>query len=108
MKQCELKIHNGTISVLSVANIMYICKKYVPKDSLTTVIKSILKIFDVRELTRNDISKALSLNVPDFEDALQILSAIKAKADYIVTRDLDHFKNSPVPPISPEEFLALI
>lgn len=31
--------------------------------------------------------------------------AKRANADYIITRDIEHFKNSPVAPISPDDFL---
>jgi len=42
----------------------------------------------------------------DFEDAVIASAAEAAECMWIVTRDLDDFSNSPVTPITPEEFLT--
>jgi predicted nucleic acid-binding protein len=49
---------------------------------------------------------ARNLGLPDFEDALQAAAAAACGADWIVTRDCNGFTNSPVPAITPEDFLA--
>ncbi len=51
---------------------------------------------------------ALNSPISDFEDAIQIASAINANLDAIVTRNLSDYKNSPVPVYSPSDFLALL
>ena len=48
---------------------------------------------------------AASLDFSDYEDAVQASTAERIKAEYIVTRNLKDYKNSTVPPITPEEFL---
>ena len=50
--------------------------------------------------------EARAMRLPDFEDALQAASARACGADWILTRNADDFQNSPVPTISPAEFLA--
>jgi predicted nucleic acid-binding protein len=107
LKQCEIKMHNGYISVLSIANIVYICKKYVPKEKLYEAINKIMKILNIASLTEKDLLKALSMQISDYEDALQILAAIKSNAQYIITRNVNDFKNSPIPAIMPIDFLEL-
>lgn len=42
----------------------------------------------------------------DFEDNLQVASAVEAKLDSIVTRDPRGFAGSPVPILTPAELLA--
>ena len=42
----------------------------------------------------------------DFEDNLQVASAVEAKLDAIVTRDPKDFAGSPLPVLTPTEFLA--
>jgi len=43
----------------------------------------------------------------DYEDALLAHCAKRVKADYIITRNIVDFKNSPVLPITPTDFLLL-
>jgi hypothetical protein len=43
-----------------------------------------------------------------FEDAVVAAIAQREKADFIVTRNGRHFRNSPVPAVSPADFLALL
>lgn len=50
--------------------------------------------------------EARTMGLPDFEDALQAASAKACGADWILTRNANDFRNSPVPTISPEEFLT--
>ena len=42
----------------------------------------------------------------DFEDAMVAAAAVSAGCDVIVTRNAGHFTGSPVPAVSPEEFVA--
>jgi predicted nucleic acid-binding protein len=42
----------------------------------------------------------------DFEDNLQVASAVEAKLEAIVTRDPNGFAGSPLPVLTPTEFLA--
>lgn len=52
-----------------------------------------------------DVMRALSLGLPDFEDALQVAAALRCKADVIVTNNTKHFINSPISVLSVSEFL---
>jgi hypothetical protein len=51
------------------------------------------------------LQRALQMEIPDFEDAIQSASAIADKLDFIVTRDVKDFANSPVRALSPVEFV---
>ena len=106
-KMCEVGKDKGFISALSLANIMYICRKALSKDALQNAMQSLMQIFDVIPLTQKEIGKALSMDFSDYEDALQTLSAQNIKADYIITRNIKDFINSPIPAITPENFLQL-
>ena len=44
----------------------------------------------------------------DFEDNLQVASAVEAKLEAIVTRNPKDFAGSPVPVLTPTELLALL
>jgi hypothetical protein len=47
-------------------------------------------------------------SIDDIEDCLQVECAFAVNADYIITHDMGDFENSPIPVISPEDFLKLL
>ena len=53
-----------------------------------------------------EAQRARSLGFSDFEDAMQAASAEACGADWIITRDGTGFTSSPVPAISPLDFLS--
>ena len=54
---------------------------------------------------KSTIKAACASSVEDFEDAVVDETALSARCDFIVTRDIRHFALSRVKAISPEEFL---
>jgi hypothetical protein len=54
------------------------------------------------------LSHALSLGWREFEDAVQSVSATKAGADYIVSRDPKDFRDSTIPVRDPAFILPLL
>ncbi|MCL2480857.1 MAG: PIN domain-containing protein [Spirochaetaceae bacterium] len=70
------------------------------------IISQILKIFDVLEINKTILEKAVVSNIADFEDAVIVESAKEKKIDYIITRNIKDFKNSSIPAILPEEYLT--
>ena len=103
LKLCETKKLEGYLSAISVPNIAYILRKELSIEKLKTVIVKLNIIFSIVELKTNDLILATNLNFKDYEDALQSVCAKRIKADYIVTRNIKDFKNSPVKAVTPEE-----
>ena len=68
-------------------------------------ILSLKALIIICDTTALDINTALTLNMPDFEDAVIAAIAKREKADYIVTRNEADYTDSPVPAISPNRFL---
>lgn len=104
-KLCETQQIKGYISALSVPNIVYILRKELAAVKIKKIIQILSLIFTIKELTTADLIAAADMNFKDYEDALQSVAAAKIKADYIVTRNIKDFINSPVPAITPTEFL---
>jgi hypothetical protein len=44
----------------------------------------------------------------DFEDAVQMMAAVQADAQYLVTRNVQDYKAGPLPALQPVELLALV
>jgi len=92
----------------SVSNVAYILSKGAKKKFSLNAITMISKFSDVPPGTNAQIDRALELDFTDFEDALQVAVAELAQVDFIVTRNQDDFKKSPIPVLSPEEALEMI
>jgi hypothetical protein len=54
------------------------------------------------------IEGALNLPYRDFEDAVQMMAAVQAGAQYLVTRNIRDYKAGPLPALQPAELLALV
>ena len=75
------------------------------KETAVFALTSLLESFAVAAVDDTVIRKALSWGWPDFEDAVQMAAA--ENIDYLVTRNVNDFRNGPVPVIQPAAFLAL-
>jgi predicted nucleic acid-binding protein len=69
-------------------------------------LKKLLQLVEVPAAGTRDASRALDSPMPDLEDAFQVAAALVWEADFIVTRNLNDYRKSPVPALSPAQFLA--
>jgi hypothetical protein len=98
----------GFLTAKSMTDIFYVAHRlYHDKDKCRASINSLLLIFGLLDTTGFDIRAALNSPMPDFEDAVLAFDAASNHMDYIVTRNKKDFESSPVPAITPEEFLSL-
>ncbi len=107
-KLCEIKKIDGYISALSVPNIVYIMRKELDSAKIREILEKFSLIFKITDLKAEDIKKAANLDFKDFEDALQSICAKRIKANYIVTRNIKDYSNSPITAIKPSELLERI
>jgi len=73
----------------------------------TKIISRILQIFDVIEINKTILERAVLSNITDFEDAVIVESAKEKKIGHIITRNIKDFKSSSIPAMLPEAYLAL-
>ena len=91
------------ISILSAVNVLYVLKKCTPSLKASDV----PKLFQILPMDYKQYLDAQSLDIADFEDALQIECARKNNCKVIVSRDshmIDKAYKSPII-LSPEEFI---
>ena len=101
--------YDGYITANSITDIFYIQNRfYHDKAKTKQAVANLLKLFDVLDTTATDCHSAIRSNIPDFEDAVLVESAIREDMDAIVTRNTKDFKGSPVKVYTPAEFLALL
>jgi predicted nucleic acid-binding protein len=61
----------------------------------------------VASAQHSHVLNAFAFSMADFEDALQASVAESVSADWVLTRNTKDFEGSPVPAISPTQFLNL-
>lgn len=99
----------ASITANTVTDIYYLTKKYLLNhEAVKNALLSLFDILEVVDVTKVDCIKAFDLQMNDFEDALLAHCAKRVKADYIITRNVKDFKNSPVKTIAPKDFLSLL
>lgn len=98
----------GWISWHTLSNLYYLGERFVGHTAALRVIDQILETFKVATVGTQDALGARRLPMKDFEDALQAASALAAKVDHILTRNTRDFRSSPVPAVSPTQFLQKV
>lgn len=85
-------------------------KRYLPDgNERRNKLIEISEILGIIDLDRAMVIKALrNYEFHDFEDCLQAECALKANADYIITRNVKDFAKSSVKAVEPEEFIRLL
>jgi predicted nucleic acid-binding protein len=98
----------GYVSALTPPILYFFRTHYHTEAEARRLTRTILRRFRVVSLTPRILTAAYASVMPDFEDAIQYESARAARADYVGTRNLQHFTLSDVPAISPEDFLQML
>ncbi|MBI3301208.1 MAG: PIN domain-containing protein [Deltaproteobacteria bacterium] len=81
---------------------------YLVRPDAREFIRDLLQFVEVAPVGTSQALQAVSFPMKDFEDALQASAALSFGASYIVTRNLVHYKRSPVPALSPTQFLMKV
>ena len=104
---CESRVVKGFVSAISINNMYYIIRKRVTSEMALEYVRLVLNVFSIVPLDESILRIAMDLPQKDFEDAIQLFSAIQIKADCIVTRDRMHFSGDYMPVMSPAEYRDL-
>jgi predicted nucleic acid-binding protein len=96
------------VAAFSLPTIFYVVRRQNDLADAHEAVRVCLETFEVVSVGRSTLELARQQAPSDYEDALQIASAIEVGADAIVTRDPSGFMQSSVPAISPAELLKQI
>lgn len=104
---CDRANFSGTIAWHTLSNVFYLVRGH-SKSTATAVrfIVDLLAWADVAVTSKADAVWAVQSGLKDFEDALQLASAMSCSADALVTRNTGDFKSAAIPVMTPEELLA--
>jgi predicted nucleic acid-binding protein len=100
---------NIYLSPISYSNIYYILRKKCSHREMISLLKDLKAILKTIDVTGQIIQEALESTLKDFEDAIQLNTALSnKKIQAIVTRDPKGFKNGDIAFLTPKEAIAII
>lgn len=70
-------------------------------------ILNIVKYITVIAINHQNVLDSLRSKFSDFEDALQHSSAVENQCEYIITRNIEDYKNAKIKVLLPEEFIGM-
>ena len=101
---CELGSVEGYISAITVNNVSYIARKLKSDTTAMIAVRGLLNIFKVVPLDAKILKLAADFHDRDYEDDIQLQSAIAAGCSHLFTRDLTHFHTSALAVLPPSAF----
>lgn len=97
----------GYVSSLTMALVYFDRRRAFTEQESRLAVSRLMARFHVVALSKPIIHWALAHPCPEFEDNIQLVSALKVKADYLITRNKRHYRQEEMPVLDPEEFIAL-
>ncbi|MGI8436719.1 MAG: type II toxin-antitoxin system VapC family toxin [Chthoniobacterales bacterium] len=105
LRWCQSSHHSTVLAWHTLSNLYYLLRPTKGDKEARTFITGLLVFSEVAATSRESARQALALAMHDFEDALQVAAATVADAQFIVTRNVRDYRGSPVPAITPHDFI---
>lgn len=96
----------AAVSAISLNNIFFIVRKLASPTAAYTAVRTVMDIFTTVEVNDAVLRKALAYNFPDFEDAVQYASALRYRAQVILSRDPTGFSAGRLPVLDAAQYLV--
>ncbi len=97
----------GYVAGHAVTTIAYLVQRASSAAEARKALVHLLSRVKVAPITDPSVRLALTMKLPDFEDAVCVASAQEAGCTVIVTRNPQHFRKGELPVMLPEAFLAM-
>jgi predicted nucleic acid-binding protein len=98
----------GLLAAHTLTTLFYVLTRLQNRETAAVAVGSLLNTFTVASVDDTVIRQALAWGWVDFEDAVQMASALHAGADYLITRNPRDFKDGIVPIVLPGALPALL
>jgi len=108
LASAEIDLVEGWVAAHSLTTLFYLLAKYQSVAQARVTLTDLLTFLDVATVDQAVIEQALNLPYADFEDAVQMMAAVKSGAEYIVTRNVRDYKAGPLQVLQPAELLTLL
>ena len=104
--ECDTGKHQGLVAWHTLPIVAYYHGKQHSAQNTAAMMDSLLAMLEVPSVSHQDAADWRSHGISDFEDALQMASAVAGQADLFITRNGNDFQGCIIPVMTPEEFLA--
>jgi predicted nucleic acid-binding protein len=104
----EARRVQGFVAAHSITTLFYLVQKDKSSAEARAMITSLLQFIKIAPVDQSTIEQALNLDYRDFEDAVQMISALQCKADYLVTRNTKDYQPALLPVVQPVEFIGTL
>ena len=101
-RQVQLVVSPMTFSTAS-----FLLRKH-GSEGVRNLLSNFRQLSRVATANERTVDDSLASQFKDFEDAMQYYTAVRAKADIIITRNGKDFANSKIPVMTAGEYLATI
>ena len=101
LELAEQKVLNAFIAWHSISNFYYIVESKSKNYKTTEFIRELLQFIQLSSTKTKDAVFATTLNVSDFEDAMQVAAASVCSAEVIATRNLRDYASAPIRAATP-------
>ena len=108
LAHAEIGNIRGLVAAHSWTTLFYLYAKDQSADQARVHLTELLQFLGVAAVEQTVIEQALNLPYRDFEDAVQMMAAVRAGAQYLLTRNVQDYKAGPLPVLQPAELLALL
>ncbi len=96
----------GVAPAHGLTTIYYLVRKAAAKPDAEAAVDRVLRHFHIGSLDAAGWQKARQLPLDDFEDAVVAAVAEAANSAFVITRNVSDFTGSPIPAITPADFLC--
>ena len=94
------------VSPMTFATASYLLRKH-GTQGVNALLSNLRQLVHIAATDKKVIDNSIASSFPDFEDAMQYYTALSAKVDIIITRNIADFENSRLPIMTAEQFLSM-
>ena len=99
---------DGYLAAHSVTTLFYLIQKGSSSAEARATITNLLQFMKIAPVDQTTIEQSLNLDYHDFEDAVQMISAVQCRADYLITRNVRDYQPALLPVLQPVDFLGTL
>jgi predicted nucleic acid-binding protein len=96
----------GYLAAHSLTTLFYLIRKDMSAADARATLTNLLQFIRVAAVDQATIEQALNLDYRDYEDAVQMISALQVKADHLITRNIRDYQPALLSVLQPIDFLA--
>ncbi len=102
---CQHTPHATVVAWHTISNLFFLLSAARSNSFARSFLGELLDFATVASAGTEGMRQALTMRIRDFEDALQVATAISTDADFIITRNLADYRESVISVLTPSSFL---